>query len=73
MKTGLDPGLMHRVAVIGAGTLDSLPHNGAIVTLLSVCGCKHSESYRDIVVAVIVGPLLALVAVIALGSAFGSF
>ena len=29
----MDPALMHRVAVIGAGTLDSLPHNGAVVTL----------------------------------------
>ncbi len=36
---GIDPALMHRVAVIGAGTLDSLPHNGAVVTLLAVCGC----------------------------------
>ena len=34
---GIDPGLLHRVAVIGAGTLDSLPHNGAVVTLLAVC------------------------------------
>jgi H+/gluconate symporter-like permease len=73
MKTGLDPGLMHRVAVIGAGTLDSLPHNGAVVTLLAVCGSKHGESYRDIVVVAIVGPIIALVAVIALGSAVGSF
>ena len=40
---------MHRVAVIGAGTLDSLPHNGAVVTLLAVCGSTHRESYLDIV------------------------
>jgi H+/gluconate symporter-like permease len=73
MQMGLDPGLMHRVAVIGAGTLDSLPHNGAVVTLLAVCGTKHRESYRDIVMAAIVGPIVALVAVIALGSAVGSF
>jgi H+/gluconate symporter-like permease len=73
MRTGLDPGLMHRVAVIGAGTLDSLPHNGAVVTLLAVCGSKHRESYRDIVLAAIVGPIVALVAVIALGSTVGSF
>jgi H+/gluconate symporter-like permease len=73
MHSGLDPGLMHRVAVIGAGTLDSLPHNGAVITLLAVCGSTHRESYRDIVMAVIVGPILALVAVIALGSMFGSF
>ena len=73
MQSGLNPGLMHRVAVIGAGTLDSLPHNGAVVTLLAVCGSKHHESYLNIVMAAIVGPIIALVAVIALGSSFGSF
>ncbi len=70
---GIDPGLMHRVAAIGSGTLDALPHNGAIVTLLAVCGTTHRESYSHIVMAVILGPILALVAVIALGSTFGSF
>ena len=73
MQTGLDPSLMHRVAVIGAGTLDSLPHNGAVVTLLAVCGSKHRESYGDVVMAAIVGPIVALAAVIALGSTLGSF
>jgi len=69
----IDPGLMHRVAVIGAGTLDSLPHNGAVVTLLAVCGATHKTSYLDIVVAAIIGPVIALAAVILLGSLFGSF
>jgi H+/gluconate symporter-like permease len=72
-ELGIDPALMHRVAVIGAGTLDTLPHNGAVVTLLAVCGTTHRQSYFDIVMAGIIGPVLALVAVIALGSAFGSF
>jgi H+/gluconate symporter-like permease len=72
-QRGIDPALLHRVAVIGAGTLDSLPHNGAIVTLLAVCGCTHKESYFDIVVVAIISAIIALVAVIALGSAFGSF
>jgi H+/gluconate symporter-like permease len=70
---GIDPALMHRVAVIGAGTLDSLPHNGAVVTLLAVCGSNHAESYLDIAMAAIVSALLALVAVILLGSLLGSF
>lgn len=70
---GIDPALLHRVAVIGAGTLDSLPHNGAVVTLLAVCGSTHARSYRDIVVTAIVGALLALIVVILLGSLFGSF
>jgi H+/gluconate symporter-like permease len=70
---GIDPALMHRIAVMSAGTLDSLPQNGAVVTLLAVCGSTHRESYFDIVMAAIVGPIIALAAVIALGSTFGSF
>src|SRR5579862_6822912 len=72
-ENGIDPAIMHRVAVIGAGTLDSLPHNGAVVTLLAVCGSTHRESYLDIVMVAIVGAIIALAAVIALGSVFGSF
>jgi H+/gluconate symporter-like permease len=72
-ENGIDPAIMHRVAVIGAGTLDSLPHNGAVVTLLAVCGSTHRESYLDIVMVAIVSAILALAAVIALGSVFGSF
>jgi H+/gluconate symporter-like permease len=72
-ENGIDPALMHRVAVIGSGTLDSLPHNGAVVTLLAVCGSTHRKSYFDIVIAGIAGPILALVIVIILGSMFGSF
>jgi H+/gluconate symporter-like permease len=72
-EQGIDPALMHRVAAIGSGTLDSLPHNGAVVTLLAVCGSTHRESYLDIVVVGIIGALIALVAVIILGSTFGSF
>jgi len=70
---GIDPALLHRIAVLSAGTLDSLPQNGAVVTLLAVCGSTHREAYFDIVMAGIVGPIIALTAVIALGSAFGSF
>ena len=73
VATGMDPALMHRVAVLSAGTLDSLPHNGAVVTLLSVCGVSHRESYFDLFMVAIVGALIALAAVIVLGSAFGSF
>jgi H+/gluconate symporter-like permease len=72
-QTGLSPALMHRVAVIGSGTLDILPHNGAVVTILAVCGSTHRESYFDIVMVGIVNAVLALVAVILLGTAFGSF
>jgi len=72
-EIGLDPALMHRVAVIGSGTLDSLPHNGAVVTLLAVCGTTHRESYLDIVMVGIVGAIAGLILVLVLGSLVGSF
>jgi H+/gluconate symporter-like permease len=72
-QTGIDPALLHRVAAIGSGTLDILPHNGAVVTLLAICGSTHRESYFHIVIVGILGPILALAAVIVLGTAFGSF
>ena len=70
---GIAPELLHRVAVISAGTLDSLPHNGAVVTLLAVCGMKHGDSYVDLAIVSIGGAMLALIAVIALGTVFGGF
>jgi H+/gluconate symporter-like permease len=70
---GIDPALMHRIAVMSSGTLDCLPHNGAVVTLFKVCGTTHAQSYGDLVMSVIVGPLVALLAVLALGSLAGSF
>ncbi|MGA6996803.1 MAG: GntP family permease, partial [Pseudolabrys sp.] len=47
--------------------------NGAVVTLLAVCGMTHRDSYKDLFVVAIVGALVALAAVIVLGSIFGSF
>jgi len=72
-EAGIAPALLHRVTAIAAGTLDSLPHNGAVVSLLAVCGLTHRDSYLDIVIVGIVGAILALLAVILLGSIFGSF
>ncbi|MBD9372640.1 GntP family permease [Rhizobium sp. ARZ01] len=72
-EAGVDLSLLHRVAVISSGTLDTLPHNGAVITLLAVCGTGHRESYRDIAIVSICGALLALVAILLLGSLFGSF
>ena len=61
------------VAVIGSGTLDSLPHSGAVVTHLSVCGSTHSASYKVIFMVGILDAIIALVVVIELGSLVGSF
>jgi H+/gluconate symporter-like permease len=70
---GISPELLHRVAAIAAGGLDSLPHNGAVVSMLGICRLTHRESYFDIFVVSVAVPLIALSAVLVLGSTVGSF
>jgi H+/gluconate symporter-like permease len=70
---GIHPELMHRVAAISSGALAMLPHNGAVVTLLGICGATQRGSYREIMMVGLVGPLIALAVVIALGKLFGPF
>jgi H+/gluconate symporter-like permease len=65
---GVDPDVMHRVASMASGGLDSLPHNGAVITLLLICGLTHKQSYFDIGVVTVVIPLISLALVIALAS-----
>jgi H+/gluconate symporter-like permease len=40
--------VLHRVAAMAAGGMDSLPHNGAIITLLAITGLTHRQAYGDI-------------------------
>jgi len=42
--------VLHRVASMASGGMDTLPHNGAVITLLAVTGLTHKTSYRDIFV-----------------------
>lgn len=50
---------VHRIAAIAAGTLDSLPHQGAQITLLGICKMTHKEAYFDIFVTQIVIPFIS--------------
>jgi H+/gluconate symporter-like permease len=45
---GIPLEVLHRVASMASGGMDTLPHNGAVITLLAVTGLSHRESYRDI-------------------------
>ena len=70
---GISPELLHRVAAIACGGLDSLPHNGAVITMLGICRLTHREAYFDMFMVSVVGPLLALVVVLFVGTTFGAF
>lgn len=45
---GVAPEAIHRVASIASGALDTVPHNGYVVTLLNLCGTTHKEAYMPI-------------------------
>ncbi len=70
---GVDPALLHRVVSVATGGLDTLPHNGAVITLLGICGMTHRQAYGDIFVVAVIGPLCACALIMVLGMVFGSF
>jgi len=45
---GIPLEVFHRVASMASGGMDTLPHNGAVITLLAVTGLTHRQSYKDI-------------------------
>ena len=45
---GIPLEVLHRIASMASGGMDTLPHNGAVITLLSVTGLSHRQSYKDI-------------------------
>jgi H+/gluconate symporter-like permease len=59
LAMGIPGEVLHRVMIVAAGGLDTLPHCGAIITLLAVCHLNHKESYKDIAVNTMLLPLIA--------------
>lgn len=60
LAMGVDPGALHRIILVASGGLDSLPHCGAVITLLGVCGLNHKQSYKYIAVVTMAIPIIAL-------------
>lgn len=59
---------VHRIGAIAAGTLDTLPHQGAQITLLGICKVTHKEAYFDIFITQIIIPFITCFLFIALAS-----
>ena len=55
---GMSPEYLHRIASLASGGLDTLPHNGAVLTLLAVSNCTHKESYWDVCVTSCIIPVV---------------
>lgn len=60
--------LLHRIASLSSGGLDTLPHNGAVITTLAICGLTHKESYKDIFVTSVAIPILTTIIIVIITS-----
>ena len=65
--------VVHRIATISSCGLDSLPHNGAVITAMFVTGLTHRQAYPPIFVISVIAPLLSLVFVLAVYSLTGIY
>lgn len=75
-QMALDHGIslewMHRVVAMSSGGFDTLPHNGAVITMLIICGLTHRESYPDLGMVTLVIPFSVVISVTVLLSVFGT-
>ncbi len=60
----ISPEIMHRIASLASGGLDTLPHNGAVITTLAICSLTHKDSYKDIFITSVVIPILVTALVV---------
>lgn len=68
LQLGLNPEVIHRVGTISAVGIDSLPHNGAVVALLSLSGMTHKDSYKQIFVTTVLIAVVVMFIAIFLGT-----
>ena len=67
LEVGVDPEALHRVIAISSGALDSLPHNGYVVTTIrSICGETHKDAYAPMAALTVVVPLIGTAIAVAL-------
>jgi len=67
LELGVDPEALHRVVAISSGALDSLPHNGYVVTTIrAICGETHRDAYAPLGALTVVIPVIGTVLAICL-------
>lgn len=59
LELGISAEVLHRIAVMASGGLDSLPHCGAVIAMLTITGMTHKQAYKDVAVVTIVIPIVA--------------
>jgi len=70
LATGVNPEALARVVAIASVGLDSLPHNGAIITMLTYCGVTHKEGYKPMFVVSVLVPIIAGIYAVVMANLF---
>jgi H+/gluconate symporter-like permease len=69
MDMGVNTEALHRVVSISSGALDSLPHNGYVVTTVrAICGETHKDAYNAVGALTVIVPAIGVVIAIILFS-----
>jgi H+/gluconate symporter-like permease len=55
--------VFHRIAAMASGGMDTLPHNGAVITLLAVTGLTHRQAYKDMFVITVIKTLAVFIVI----------
>lgn len=65
LEMGVTPEVLHRIATLASGGLDSLPHCGAVIATFTIMGLTHREAYKDMGIITVVVPVISVLLVIA--------
>ncbi|WP_210364853.1 GntP family permease [Bacillus sp. REN3] len=69
LDMGVNPEALHRVVAISSGALDSLPHNGYVVTTVrAICGESHQDAYNPVAAVTVIVPAIGVILAIILFS-----
>lgn len=71
LAMGVSAPLIHRIGVIASVGLDTMPHSGGIVTLLSISDISYKDGYKHLAVTTIVITLISLAVSLVLASILG--
>jgi len=70
LEMGIQPEVLHRIATVAAGGLDTLPHCGAVIASFTIMGLTHRQAYRDVFVVSVLIPLIASIVLVIVASVF---
>jgi len=70
LAMGIEPEVLHRIATVAAGGLDTLPHCGAVIAMFTIMGLTHRQAYRDVFIVSVLIPLIAALVLVFVASVF---